>query len=473
MAILLSGTGSLPSRLGLIIGNVRNCNGFLGNSSPVPTSNWGSGGPKIQCIGTAVDAIQDQYESALQGTVDSLYGQRDSVRTSLNAFKSHLRTMAENTLINMADADTPLTAKTVAAAVKLLYDQMVTNSNTVTKNTTSISVAAASGNTGNATVVASVIGANGKTMEYIYDEALTLTITSDSQTGGTAGSESASLLGEVANNDMLDWNWPLGSGASATLTMVDPTEDAGKNLLTNSDFEAFTSNVPDKWSVLVGTAGTDIKKDLSNTYDSSGASLNFVGDGSTLSSITQTFNSSTGTTSTLKPNTVYAVNAYVKMDSTPAAGVLAFDLIDGSNVIINDDNSAANTITKALTGVSTTYVAANGFFRTPKALAATIKIRVRLSTALTSGRNAYIDHLAMCEATQAYTGENGNVGGPWVAIFRGSTEVIKKDNWTITAVNDYAGKLTTGLWRIFNLPQIGYQIPSDSSGTISDNLVTA
>jgi hypothetical protein len=175
----------------------------------------------------------------------------------------------------------------------------------------------------------------------------------------------------------------------------------------------------------------------------------------------------------LEPNTVYAVNGYIKMDSTPAAGVLAIDLINGSNAVVNDDAGTANTITKDLTSVSTSYVAVNGFFRTPKALPATLKIRVRLSTALTSGRNVYIDHLAMAKATQAYTGADTSSGGPYIAIFRGSTEVIKNDKWTVTAVNNYGGLLQTGFWRLFNMPSLGFQLNSAASGSIADTLVTA
>lgn len=86
--------------------------------------------------------------------------------------------------------------------------------------------------------------------------------------------------------------WPDGSTASTSINVIDPdVEDTTTgNLLTNSNFETWTvANIPDDWTILVGAAGTDVKKNIAVPYDSSVACLEFDCDGSTLVSIAQTF----------------------------------------------------------------------------------------------------------------------------------------------------------------------------------------
>ncbi|MGH2621604.1 MAG: hypothetical protein ACRDHG_13715, partial [Anaerolineales bacterium] len=198
------------------------------------------------------------------------------------------------------------------------------------------------------------------------------------------------------------------------------------------------------------------------------AALQYTGDGAQLTSVAQTFNDSVlGTAAKLKPQMVYGFNCRVKVSSVPAAGVLELSLIDGSNVIINNDAGAANSATKSLPAATTTYVAFNGTFRTPSVLPAVQKFRVRLSTALTSTVSVFIDHLAFAEMTQAYP------GGPFLKAFSGASKLILNDSFVVTAANDYQGLFQLLFERLFGMRALGLQLPSASGGgTISDALVT-
>lgn len=471
MTMALTGTGGLFTRTGLWLGEARNVWGFLGNSAPSPASAWAASGPTIDCVGGATTLLEVQYQSALQNIFDGHYAERDNARQALNGYVNALKSRANQTLIQQANNDTALTALTTLAAMNLLISQMTTNSNTITKNTVGISNSATSGNIGNPVVVNSLIQGNGKTSEYIYNETLTATVANDNLHGATAGSEPVTILGQTADQGgLLDWQWPLGSGTSQSLTITDANVNSGTNLLNNSAWANWTGAVPNSWSVLVG--GSQISKDTANLYGVATADLQIAGDGSTLTALAQTFNSTNGTAQNLLPNNVYAFNLFFKLSAAAAYGTLAVDLVDGSNNVINNDQSVANTVTVNLTN-QTTVTAFNGFFQLPKNPPPTIKLRVRLSTALSNGVNLFINYLALTKPVQLYS------MGPYVAMFRGSTDVIgspsssASDSWSIIPTNLYNGIFQTGFWRFFNMPSLGLQIPSAASGSIADSLVTA
>jgi hypothetical protein len=145
--------------------------------------------------------------------------------------------------------------------------------------------------------------------------------------------------------------------------------------------------------------------------------------------------------------------------------VLAVDLVDGSNAVVNDDAGTANTISKALTAVSTAYVTVSGAIRTPSNLPSTLKLRVRLSTALESGKSMYLDDLALVPMVELYT------GGPWLAGFRGDTNVLRGDTFAVACTNDGAGVIQTYTEALFGMRNLGLQIPSSGSNTVNENLV--
>jgi hypothetical protein len=148
------------------------------------------------------------------------------------------------------------------------------------------------------------------------------------------------------------------------------------------------------------------------------------------------------------------------MSSTPAAGVLALSLIDSGGSIITNDFGTSQTITKALTGVSTSWVNVTGFFQTPKVLNSTqYSLKLHLTTAITNTHIAYIDSLQMVLATEAYK------GGPYLAVFSGATATVKNDTITVAVANNWAGAFQKAFQRFFNMRQLGLQLPSDTGGT--------
>lgn len=473
MAVTLTGTGGLFTRLGKTYGEVIRVNAFRGSS-----------------LTTAVDGIQGQYQSANQEVVDNIRSNKESYVTVHNSYISNLIDIARKTVCAMAHEDAVLANKdSVYEAWSVIISQMISSSDTVKANTVSVSVSAGGSNVGDVVMISSVVGKDGKNLEYVFPETVDAKVTTDRFGGATEGQESITLTAEQAAASSTDYTYPDGSGVSVTTNVVNYNEDAGTNLLTNSNFEAFTSNIPDNWNRITGTAGTTIAaggadSGIGKSPDDPTVatnSLKIIGNGSELTTLEQLFDQSAGdgTTVALKPSTVYAFNCFVKMSTTPSAGVIAFKLWNTDpavDAVISDDNSTANTISKALTSVSTSYVAVNGFFRTPSNLPDTDKIslRIALTTALDNSKYCLVAGMALAEADQLYT------GGPYFKAFRGDDPALLNDSWTITVSNNSSGifgsmsggKIQTMTEALFGMRQLGLQLPSSGSPTVSDSLVS-
>ena len=468
MSIALTGTGGLFVRLGRMFFSVQSANRFCG------TTDLSAGG--IKSMGISTTDTDAQFVSALQYIRDNLYSQRDQAVQSLNSWKQFWKQLAQRTVIDQADADAVLTNKTLEEALKELISQMIgagtiyNATNDVDASTVSATVTATSTNTGNGVAVCSVVRPDGRNNELVLAENYELICSSDSGLGATARSEPFAGKGEVAQTDKLAFDWPKGSGGTCSPSTVDCVLDASGNMLTNSDFYPFTvANTPDNFTILVGAAGTDILSEATIVYRDSTKALRIKGDGATLTSIAQTFGvSSGGTTTTLAPNTVYAVNFFARDSGAgAAAGVLELSLVDGSNVIVTDDAATDNKKQVSVATLTASYVAYNFFIRTPKVLPSTQKLRIRLSTALTSTESIYVADVAMVQATQMYQ------GGPWCAIFAGSTQFAKGDKFTLAVANDLAGDFQTYFERAFDMRTLGLQLPSDTGAaeTIVDTLI--
>lgn len=500
---------NLFTRLGKIAGAIRDINGFVGTGPPTPAAVWGSNaagqsGANIRCLNDILTAVQGQLQTpfpellagSAYGVSQPLYQLQTSLPGAVTGALTYLQSLGQGLIIDTVNADTPVPGLTISTAMQNLILQMVSQSATIHANQVGYSVTAGGGNTGNPAIIASLIDANGKTLEYAYGETLTLQTTRDQYDGSTAGNETISVTaprGQVQPS--LNYLWPSGngynSGYSGSLTVVDPTQSngSGGNLLNNSSFKtAFVTNQPPYWITETGVAGTNWQDGTSNAYAGTAHCFQFLGASGTLSGIYQSFaNLNTGvvqtggSTSTLTPATVYLLCARVKLsNSSPATGVLTFSFTDGNDVVLNDNSGNACTISYNLVAVANTnYNAVSGALRTPTIMPSTgVRLRIKLTTDLPSGKSVFIDYLALTQpANQNYGGLY--TGGPYLAAFRGSVDTIDYvtnpvvgDRWTVAITNDYGGTWQTFLWQTLNIPQIGIPIPSAVSPSIADSLVS-
>lgn len=451
MAVTLTGTSSgsqgLFNRLGALGGRLNAVN-------TVRTAGDAD-------IVTAL-ALFDGASATIRNTVDGLVPKLRTSYTGSNAYLSALKAAAQAVLIEMFDADSPLATRDVATALDRLRTQMLTATTTyVDANTVSAAVTATS-LTGTGNVVTSTKDGLGRTLENLLAEVIRITCTSNA----TAGSESIRFRGEEDLTDKLSYRWPLGSGIDRTLTSL--AASSSSNIVANGAFETFTvANTPDSWTIATGSAGSQVYSESSTVYAGSKA-LKIAGDGSTLTQLTQTL---TG----LSAQVPYAVNFWCKCSGSPAAGVLTIDLYDGSAVIA-DEAGTNNSFTVDLTSLGTTYVAKSGTFRLPDPVPSTVKVRIRLSTALSNTYNLFVDHFAMQRMTQLDTTNPG--ASPFAAVFGGATNWSIDDGrfgntsvWKIDAANDRASQWQELFDKFFDTAKTGFVLPVSGTTLIADSLI--
>lgn len=435
---------------------------------------------------TTIGAVaQYTAESDLQALLGGSYiGQLNSAG-SIGGLASNI---AEQTLNRIIFRDQPqlsqtLTQLQITTSLTSLIQQMkmagasvlvMTVAATPTLFTNAIT------NVGNGVIVASVRRPfDGLMLENAFAENLLFTCLSDSYNGSaTAGNEGFAVNGTGSANPF-DFNWPLGSNANTGLAAIDGnSSNSAGNGLTNSGFETFTGNSPNNFVIEVGTAGTQVFQEISIVYDPAPSNaVRILGDGTTLTTLSQTFNSSAGTSGVLNPQTQYSVNLFLRRDGVAAAaGQMVVELTDGFGAVINDANGQPNTFTINLTTLTTNYAAYNGVFRTPVILPAVQKIRLRQTAgnALTTGRSVYIDKLSMGIQQQIYR------SGPFIAIHAGSIPFAVNDYSTcqITNSRGAAGTLDTFqtlFSRLFfnTIYSSEFILPSSNTPTLSDNALIA
>jgi hypothetical protein len=174
-----------------------------------------------------------------------------------------------------------------------------------------------------------------------------------------------------------------------------------------------------------------------------------------------------------KPDTVYAVNLWLRLSAATAAGQILLHAFDGTSPL-QDDTTGAHSVAIDLTALATptVYTPFQLVFVTPKVLPATVQVRLRLTTPLATGKTLYLDSFAVGEMTRLYP------GGPALAVFSGATPFVVGDRYLVTVANDYGGVTYGGNWqqafqRYFGTDQLEYLLPYSGSPTVANSLVTA
>lgn len=450
--IPLVGTGGLFTRLGKIGGTADAINSFRATTIP-----------------SHVDSIHDQYLSSNEDVIENLYSYLLGFQNSSSSFVGNLKTLASNTVVEMANDSCLLSNSQVPTALAYLIAQMESQAETVQSCTVTASSVAASSNVGNPVVIISTKDPSGLVVEYAFNELLTGTVTQDSQqSSSVAGVEPVSVQGQASISDAFSWLFPQGSGCRATAQAASGLATS-PTWVKNGSFETFTvANTPDNWHIVAGTPGATVFQSTGTYYDGAGC-LRILGDGSENTSIRERF-STPGTVGditagTLLPTSQFAVNLFLRVSSTPAAGVLRVSLSDGA-LTIADAQGVDNSFDVDLTGLTTSWVDAGGVFRTPAVMPAAAYIEIKLTTPLSNGVSLYIDRVCLVPMTRLYP------GGPSIAIFSGNVNMVKGDTIWLYIYNDYNGKFQQLFNKLFRMASIGLILPSSATPTIPDSLIS-
>lgn len=455
--VALTGTGGLFTRIGALGGLLNAINLDRGTTIPPHFTS-----------------INNQFLASNQDVIASLYTYLSTYQSAAGNVLSSVQSMANNTILDMISGVAPAYAGSVASALSYLIQDMIANSATVQAATVGGSIAYAGANIGNPVTVVSLRDVSGIHLEYAFNELVTGIVTADSiSSPGLAQVEQMRFTGQPSVSNTLSWLYPAGSSANIQITATSP-QVAGNNWTKNGSMETWTvPNVPDGWHYVGGTAGTQfLKTTTAGTFYDGIAALEIVGDGTSTPAVRQQFNQSgvAGDMTqgrTLAPLSQVAMNMFFKMSSSPTAGVLTVALTDASGTIINDAQGTPNSFTLALpTSGFTSWMSAAWAFRTPAVLPAATYLSIKVTTAITSGSNLFIDRVGLTQMSPLYR------AGPFISVFSGNANMLAGDTTFLGITNNYGGAFQELFQKLFNMANLGLILPSvASSPTISDGLI--
>lgn len=412
-------------------------------------------------------AIADPFEAAdYTGQISNLYSDYDGFKANVTRERQTLAAYWDNILTDRATVLSQInvpTADTTAVLPELIR-QMNTDSASVKANTVTIgSVTANASNKGNGTVVLSklldgynapiqggivVVDYAGLNSELACpSETMTFTCTSDSSRDGlTVGQERFSWVGGI-QGDKLDY-LTEGSGTGPGLVAA-----GDSTLISNANFETWSSNTPGSWTITSGTAGTHVLQQTTaaNVYRGS-SSLQLKGDGA-LAAITLTQALSAGV---MLGRRLYNVSARVKASAASGTGALTIQFTGTGYTA-----SSTEKISITAGSMPTSFTLYNFFIVTPAVLPSDWTLSISNSGTPGASSNVYVDCLVPVECTYH--------GGVAAVVIPGSSAFAANDRFTVSITNDAAGT-----FQEFFRKWYGVQLPSNGAGseTIANSLAT-
>ena len=459
--IPLTGTGGLFTRVGAL--------GALASAVNVARGVM---------IPTHITEINNQFETSNQDVINNLYSYLSAYQNSGAGIQSNVKSMASQTVVEMANQSVLLPNNNISTSLQLLISQMLAADQSVNACNVSASLVPYAYNIGNAVGVISVKNVNGLNNEDLFNETATATVVNDYQSSlSLAGVEPISIQSQQSISDTFSWLYPQGSGVSLAVNAVSALKSGGsgtQNWLQNGSFENYivSADCPDWWFPLVGTPGSTIFQSILPTgqaYDGQ-SSVQYLGNGLENTSIYQPFSiagTNYNTNAIIYPNLQFAWNLAIKMSATPPSGVLRISLSNASGPC-SDNAGTVNSLSVNLNTIGTSWKIINGTFRTPNPLPSPpIFIELQLSTPLPGGYSLFIDHVAMAQMSQLYS------GGQSVSFFSGNIDLVRGDTFFLVMSNDYGGKFQWLFDQMFNMKSLGLLLPSNATGgeTIPDSLI--
>jgi hypothetical protein len=433
-------------------------------------------------VRTHQSTLRSEFEDTATNYSDST---RDQMSTLTSGIESRideagrivqdLRADASKTLLEMMDADTTLGSVSVQSAIEELIRQLAAASQTVDRPASGYVTLPASNrgtaggsNVGDGLLLLSDMAPirNLSTSEVfdfpsIRTETIRATCIQDSTSPNVQeGSERFRIEGQ-RDIGRLDEDWPLGSGTRGVLTVAAANKDGGRtpavNVCTNSDFEDFTSNTPDKWTIVTGTAGTHVLPAAAGFTGSN--ALKLVGDGSTATNLKQTLRITTGTLGQINPDRPYSITCAAKYATAAPTSSLVISVRDSSGTILHDSIvGRAMQLTILSASLTTSYQLFSAVVFSPVAIPKGSVIDIRFSGNQANTSQVFIDELVIAEMPRFQR------GGLAYQITRGETDYAIEDVFTADVTNNCTtgdGEIALEFDRFFDMASLGLVLPSD------------
>ena len=443
--------------------------------------HWASVKAYKDTLDTEIADTVTNYSGGDYDQIGSLVKNHESRKKDADGIAHDLQAGAIKTLIDLVDDNYTIPKRNVYEAVAELVRQMLADSKTVDGNTVSVgTTAAGSSNVGNGTLVFSEVAPvldqaknrpGNLHVQTIKSETITAQCLVDSTSKTVAeGSESFRIYGQ-GKIDPFNEDWPKGSGASISVPAATPRRNGGrgpaKNVLHNSDFEEFTSNVPDRWTVATGTAGTHIYAAGSGGTGSN--SLRFVGDGSTNPKLTQTLRTTSGSLGQLNTDRPYTISFWIKYaTAAPSVATRVSVTSDGSTVYNAGTVGRAMQASVASGSVTTGWTLVTHKCWTPLSIGKNSVVTIDFSGNLANTSQIFIDDIVVAEMPTLGPGLGA------VQVIPGTTAFRAGDSFTAAITNNYEGAMQKEFDRFFDMQRLGLALPANTAGSenIDDSLIS-
>jgi hypothetical protein len=293
---------------------------------------------------------------------------------------------------------------------------------------------------------------------FPFTETLQFSCISDSYTSGvTAGRESFSVTSELAAPIDGPY-WPGGSGLSQSI-QGQPSVDS--TLFGNAYFEEWGSpvtNTPADWALSNLVAGTTITRSSEAYTGDYAASFNAA---ITNAEVYQTISGLTGGRN-------YLVAFRYRRLTDITTGVVTLALRTAAGAVI--DNAAGDPLSLVVSvtgGLGPDYEVAYAVFSVPRGFAASPRISLRFTTAMTAAESVLIDTVELILMESLY------VGGPDVALLSGTVGWAVGDTYTLAVSNNAStDTFLRNIQRAYPGVAVAFNWPVSATPTISNDLIT-
>lgn len=407
----------------------------------------------ISRIDNAYDtyANDEQYQTA---PMDAIYTQLTSAGTDpavMAAYATCVRTLVE--FVNTA---IPLPAKTVAAALQVLVEQMILQSATVAESTVGGSAAYQGTPIGDGSMLFPDLGQN------VYGQIITAKCIQDSLTGTQEGMEVFQVSTPQAVRQSFSTIWGTGTGISIRATPLyylgGPAQGPNQTLLANGSFDSFTVNAPDSWTIVTGAATISSQAVAVQGTNS----MIWTGDGATFQDLRQNLNGTVG--ASLLPSTSYIGGIWLRRGAVaPTGGVTKFQVIGSSGTLLSIDVPDAS--------LTDEWQLFSDSFTTTQVLPTGVYCKVVHDTgAIQSTRTIQLSCGFVAEPISFGVGRAKATLAQFL-LYSGPEPFRNDDTILGTISNNRGGEVQTWFDRNFGTAALGIVLPSSGSPTIPDSVI--
>lgn len=275
-------------------------------------------------------------------------------------------------------------------------------------------------------------------------DTLYVTCVADNPTSGRAeGQESFQVVGKPTSTPFSHQDG--GSGPGPTFQTLNTY-----SIFSGLEFESFTSDIPDGWTVDAGDPGVHILEETTTVYRGN-AALKLVGDGSESSiSLSQEL-----ILSRVTPLRRYCLAGWVRGTAGMSAGTLTIQFEGTGYTATSSEKIELDSTALA---AQTSYDVEHFYINMPQEIPEDMKLVIKL-TGTPSAHAVYLDGFAFGPVTYH--------NGIHMAILAGAEKFLLGDRFTFDVTNDDNGVIQAYFRDAFQV-----QLPSSGTPTIDDSLAT-